>query len=97
MSLLSSDALTRNETLRRRVCAAIRKTAMTREGDFARSAFEVPENVAGAFLLEIAANSDAVSKACAECGSGSSIPDDTIEWIVGNAWAKIEKAHTPQQ
>lgn len=92
MSLLSSDALTRNETLRRRVCAAIRKNAMTREGDFARSAFEVPENVAGAFLLELAANGDAVSKACAECGSGSSIPDDTIEWVVGSSWEKIETA-----
>lgn len=97
MSLLSSDALTRNEKLRRRVCAAIRKQAATHSTEFARSAFEVPENVVGAFMLELASNAEVVSKACAECGGASNVPDDTIEWIVGDSWAKIEKAHTPQQ
>ena len=92
MSLLSSDALTRNEKLRRRVCAAIRKQAATRGTDFARSAFEVPENVVGSFMLELASNTDVVSKACAECGGASNVPDDTIEWIVGDAWEKIETA-----
>ncbi|MCT2056837.1 hypothetical protein M3D53_09405 [Dermabacter hominis] len=97
MSLLSSDALTRNEQLRRRVCAAIRKQAATRDTPFAKSAFTMPEGVVGDFLLELASNTEVVSKACAECGGSSNVPDDTIEWIVGDTWAKIEKAHTPQQ
>ena len=44
------------------------------------------------FMLELAANNEAKSKACAECGGGSNIPDDTIEWVVSDSWAKIEKA-----
>lgn len=92
MALITSEVLLSNEVLRRRVCGAIRKTAIGKEGEFARLGFTDPEVVVQPFMLELAANNDVVKSACAECGGGSSIPDDTIEWIVGNAWEKIETA-----
>ena len=92
MSLITSEVMLGNETLRRRVCGAIRKTAIGREGEFARLGFTDPETIVQPFMLELAANNDAKAKACAECGGGSNIPDDTIEWVVGSSWEKIETA-----
>ena len=92
MALITSEVMLGNGTLRRRVCGAIRKTAIGREGEFARLGFTDPEVIVQPFMLELAANNEAKSKACAECGGGSNIPDDTIEWVVSDSWAKIEKA-----
>lgn len=92
MALITSEVMLGNGTLRRRVCGAIRKTAIGKDGEFARLGFTDPEVIVQPFMLELAANNEAKSKACAECGGGSNIPDDTIEWVVSDSWAKIEKA-----
>ena len=93
MALITSEVLLSNEVLRRRVCGAIRKTAIGKDGEFARLGFTDPEVIVQPFMLELAANNEVVSKACAECGGASNVPDDTIEWVVGDTWDKIEKAH----
>ncbi|EPH17573.1 hypothetical protein HMPREF1484_00258 [Dermabacter sp. HFH0086] len=92
MSLITSEVMLGNETLRRRVCGAIRKIAIGKEGEFARLGLTDPEVIVQPFMLELAANTEAVKQACSECGGGSNIPDSTIEWIVGDAWTKLEKA-----
>lgn len=92
MALITSEVMLSNDTLRRRVCGAIRRTAIGKEGEFARLGFTDPEVIVQPFMLEVAANTEAVKQACSECGSGSNIPDSTLEWIVGDAWSKIEKA-----
>ena len=45
MSLITSEVMLGNETLRRRVCGAIRKTAIGKEGEFARLGFTDPETI----------------------------------------------------
>lgn len=92
MALITSEVMLNNTVLRRRVCGAIRRTAIGKDGEFARLGFTDPETIVQPFMLEIAANNEVVKQACAECGGGSNVPDDTIEWIVGDAWGKIEKA-----
>lgn len=95
MSLLAAQALTTNQVLLSRVEAAIRKTAAQRlqwegpAGDLARAAFTAPADSAPAFMLRLATNGDVVDAACEACGHASGVPDDTIEWIVGDSWEAI--------
>lgn len=97
MSLLASEALIDNVTLRRRVQGAIRKTAAGRSGDTGPAAqlttagYTAPETVAAPFMLRLATNGEAVKAACPACGDGVDITDETIEWIVGDAWAAVAK------
>lgn len=95
MSLLASSALFDNSTLRSRLNAAIRKTAAERlqwaepAGSLARAAYTAPETVAPSFLLRLATNGDVVEGTCEACGHAGSVPDVTIEWIVGESWDAV--------
>lgn len=95
MSLLASQAMFNNTTLGDRLQAAIRKTAAERlqwaepAGTLARAAYTAPETVAPSFLLRLATNGDVVSETCEACGHAGGVPDDTIEWIVGESWDAV--------
>ena len=99
MSLLASQAMITNDELRGRVVAAIRATASARigwagpAGALARAAFARPDTVAEHFMLRMATNGDMVKAACDQCGHTpnreGAATDDTISWIVGDAWEAI--------
>lgn len=99
MSLLAAQALITNTELRSRVEAAIRQTANERHawegpaGDLARAAYRDPTTVAPSFMLRLATNGDMTSAACPSCGHveevGTQPVDDTITWIVADAWEAI--------
>lgn len=104
MSLLASQALITNTMLRTRVEAAVRKTAAARleaegaSGRLAQSAYRMPGDVVSLFMLRLATNADMTAEACPSCGHveavGDQPVDDTVEWIVGSAWAAIaEELH----
>ena len=104
MSLLASQALITNTTLRARVEAAVRKTAAARlgtddaAGRLAQAAYRSPADVLDLFMLRLATNADMTSAACPSCGHvediGAQPVDETVEWIVGDAWAVIaEELH----
>ena len=95
MNLLASQAMFDNSILRDRLQAAIRKTAAERlqwaapAGTLASAAYTAPDTVAPSFLLRLATNGDVVAKACEACGHAGGVPDDTIEWIVGESWDAV--------
>lgn len=95
MNLLASQALFENATLRDRLKAAIRKTAAERlqwaapAGTLAQAAYTAPETVIPSFLLRISTNGDVVAATCEACGHAGTVPDDTIEWIVGESWGSV--------
>ncbi|MDO5662866.1 MAG: hypothetical protein Q4G40_09235 [Brachybacterium sp.] len=95
MSLLAAHTLLGNATIRARVESAIRKTAEARSawegppGDLARDAFRTPDAVSPAFMLRLATNGSVVERACPSCGDAAGVTDETIEWIVGDAWDAI--------
>ena len=95
MNLLASQAMFDNSTLRDRLHAAIRKTAAERlqwaapAGTLAAAAYTAPDTVAPSFLLRLATNGDVVAEACEACGHAGGVPDDTIEWIVGDSWDAV--------
>ena len=99
MSLLSAQALITNGTLNARVEAAIRQAAVARSkwegaaGDLARAAYRDPASVAPSFMLRLATNGDMAASACSSCGHvekvGDQPVDETITWIVADAWESI--------
>lgn len=95
MNLLASQAMFNNATLQDRLYAAIRKMAAERlqwaapAGTLAAAAYTAPDTVAPSFLLRLATNGDVVGAACEACGHAGGVPDDTIEWIVGDSWDAI--------
>ena len=95
MNLLASQAMFDNSTLRDRLHAAIRKTAAERlqwaapAGTLAAAAYTAPDTVAPSFLLRLATNGDVVAETCEACGHAGGVPDDTIEWIVGDSWDAV--------
>ena len=99
MSLSASQALITNAELRERVIAAIRATAAARigwdgpAGTLARAAFARPDTLVELFMLRMATNQDVVKSACDRCGHTpnreGAATDDTISWIVGDAWEAI--------
>lgn len=104
MSLLASQAMITNETLRARVEAAVRKTAAARleedgaSGRLARAAYRRPGDVLDLFMLRLATNAEMTAGACPSCGHVEGVAgqpvDSTVEWVVGDAWAAIaEELH----
>lgn len=99
MSLLASHALLGNPELRARVEAALRQTAAAKLGGtgpaatLARAAYRDPASVAPSFMLRLATNRDVTASACPSCGHvekvGSQHVDETITWIVADAWESI--------
>lgn len=95
MSLAASQALITNPDLTGRVTAAIRQTAAQRTawegpaGVLARAALTRPDTVIGHFMLRMSTNAEVAQAACAACGDARTVTDDTIEWIVGDAWEAI--------
>lgn len=103
MSLASANALIQNDKLRARVQAAIRKTAATKidadgpAGALAVGGLNRPETYLDPFMVRLATNSDVVGKACAACGDATATADDTIEWIVGDAWDTVAASLFPAE
>lgn len=101
MSLASANALIRNDKLRARVEAAIRKTAAAKIGTagapglLAVGALNRPELELDPFMVRLATNADVVGKACAACGDSTATDDSTIEWIVADAWDAIAADRFP--
>lgn len=104
MSLLASQALITNGTLRARVEAAVRKTAAARlesegaPGRLAQAAYRRPGDVLDLFMLRLATNGDMAASACVSCGHVEAVAgqpvDSTVEWVVGDAWTAIaEELH----
>ena len=95
MNLLASQAMFDNQQLRDRLDAAIRKVAAERlqwaapAGILAKAAYTAPETVSPPFMLRLATNGDVVAAACSACGHAGEVPDDTIEWIVGESWDTV--------
>ena len=95
MSLLASQSMFNNQMLQNRLQAAIRKTAAERlqwaapAGTLAKSAYIAPETVSPSFMLRLATNGDVVAAACSACGHTGDVPDETIEWIVGDSWDDV--------
>lgn len=94
MSLIAASKITTADENIARVRAGIRKVAASKlaaegpPGVLAAEAVRAPETAEGLFLVEVASNGDAVKAACSHCGT-TSVDDDTIEWIIGNAWDRI--------
>lgn len=94
MSLLAASRITDNTEAQARVRTAIRKVAATHldadgpAGQLARAGYTAPETIAPAFMLRVATNGDVTGGACESCGHVAA-GDDTIEWIVGDAWAAV--------
>lgn len=95
MSLLAAQALITNSQLRSRVESAIRTTAAERvgwegaAGVLARAGYTAPDTVAHPFMLRLATNGDVIDAACDACGHAGPVDDDTILWIIGDAWNAI--------
>lgn len=100
MTLLAASKITKNDELRARTSAALRKVGAAKlaengaPGQLARAAYIAPETMLEPFLLRVATNTDVTAAACESCGHVTT-GDDTLEWIVLNAWDTVAAEQFP--
>ena len=100
MSLIGSSKMIANASMRARVEAAIRQTAVGKveatdaTGRLAAQGLADPASLASHFLARLSVNPAVAAEACGDCGHAG-VPDDSIAFVVAEAWSDVAEIVYP--